>query len=191
MSLKELSKPRKIFLEIIGVLIIIAILSALLGARVFFMWVIGLIMFMISFIPKVVYQRKMKDTPAMLIFTASGAALMCLAIATGLFANSNPGIMVTLGMYFFAIIWIIFGVVLVIKAKGNKKVIDMAEEYEDRIEAKNNKNELVVEPVYSEEETKETKGKRLMVIIGVICIFTGVISITLINFLLGNMMAIQ
>lgn len=190
MSLKDLSKWRKRFLMLIGILIVVAILSALLGARVFFMGVIGVIMMLISLLPKVLYKRKMKDTPVMLIFTVSGAALLCLAIATGLFANSNPGIMVTLGMYFFSIIWIIFGVVLLLNAKGKKKVIEMAEELENRIEAKSDETQLVVDSVQAEEETKETKGQRLMVILGVICMFTGIVSITLINFLLGNLMAI-
>lgn len=196
MSLKDMPKGKKVYLGIIAGLILLAILSALLGARAFFLAVIGLIFIMISFTPRVVYGRKIKETPSMLLFTAVGAALLAIAIIIMTLGKSQPGALVMAGMYIFSIAWMVLGIILIRKSMGGKKLVEVA----DAIDAKAGNTEIMVDnntvtdvvpqmqQMPQQQQTKGLSGK-LSLILGIICLFSGIFSLVLINTLLANLYA--
>ncbi|MBE6014385.1 MAG: hypothetical protein E7241_03340 [Lachnospiraceae bacterium] len=195
MGFRDMSKGKKVYLGIIAGAIILAILSALLAARAFFLAVIGIIFIMISFIPQVVYKRKVKETPVMLLFTFVGISLLVIGITIMAFGNRNPGVLVMVGMYIFVIAWIILGIVLIRKSMGGKKLQDMADEYDAKraMQEQNKEAGIVVveEPKVPQPSLNEEGGRnRLLLILGVICIFSGVVVMILINTLLSGINAI-
>ena len=140
--------------------------------------------------------------PSAFLFIVVGLALLVLAFCIVTFGKDNPGFMVTIGMYVFTIAWIIMGIVLILRSFGGKKLSEIADDADRGAPILPDGGGAEVVPqqadpygqqagtgyVYGRtgaDPVPNRTGGRILLIIGIICVFCGIFTLVLINTLLG------